>query len=111
MKKTDKKLENALVKALTKACEIAQETQPGFLWLTHTVNYPRLAQSLTVICVFANKQQAEKANTAELEQMLKTQLQALGIDVTKAKHFLAIDSEENGADINNPQWLKRFTVH
>lgn len=35
MRKTDRKTENLLIRALTEACEIALERFDGFRWVTH----------------------------------------------------------------------------
>jgi hypothetical protein len=53
MRKTDKKLENTIRAALTEVCEYALNHTPGFLWLTHTVDYQHFPSSLEVRCVFA----------------------------------------------------------
>ena len=45
MRKTDKKLENTLIAALTEVCEAALEAFDGFQWLTHFVNYSHFPSS------------------------------------------------------------------
>lgn len=52
MRKTDRKTENLIIRALTEACEIALERFDGFRWLTHFVDYQRFPASLTIVCVF-----------------------------------------------------------
>ena len=57
MKKTDKILENTLVKVLTRVCEESLKKVDGFQWLTHLVNYKDFPRSLTVICIFETQDQ------------------------------------------------------
>jgi len=47
-----KKTERRLVSALTTACETAKKRIPGFVWLTHEVDYDHYPDSLTVIWCF-----------------------------------------------------------
>ncbi|MGM0526586.1 MAG: hypothetical protein ACQEQ8_10405 [Pseudomonadota bacterium] len=52
MRKTDKKLERAIIRELTQVCEAAKFEHEGFIWLTHEVDYQRFPQSLKVTLVF-----------------------------------------------------------
>ena len=52
MKKTDKKIENAIRESLTEVCEIALKDIDGFQWITHLVKYSDFLKSLSVVCVF-----------------------------------------------------------
>ncbi|RUO29239.1 hypothetical protein CWE12_09650 [Aliidiomarina sedimenti] len=52
MRKTDKKTDREIIRQLTDLCEAAKDTHPGFIWLTHEVNYQRFPQSLKVVLVF-----------------------------------------------------------
>ncbi|WP_194756662.1 hypothetical protein [Aliidiomarina indica] len=52
MRKTDKKLDNQIVKALTGVCEASKNDVSGFDWLTHEVNYQRFPDSLVITLVF-----------------------------------------------------------
>ena len=52
MKKTHKKIENNLTKALTKACEGIKDEVEGLNWLTHTVNYDAVERTLMISCYF-----------------------------------------------------------
>lgn len=53
MRKTDRKLEQQIIRQLTLVCETAKAEYPGFIWLTHTVNYQQFPQSLKVTLVFS----------------------------------------------------------
>ena len=57
MKKSDKKIENALRVALTQVCEQAQHEVEGFKWLTHKMSNDDYSQrsfpaNLSVQCTF-----------------------------------------------------------
>ena len=52
MKKSDKKIDNTVRKALTEVCEAALTEVAGFKWLTHFVNHNDFPDSLSVVCVF-----------------------------------------------------------
>ncbi len=76
MKKTDKKLENKICKALTKACEMAKDQVPGFQWLTHVVNYNQFPESLSIICVFKNTVELELARQQSKDQLIASLIQS-----------------------------------
>ena len=52
MRKSDKKIDNQIIKALTDVCHSALEDIDGFEWLTHTVNFDQFPESLKIVCVF-----------------------------------------------------------
>lgn len=70
MRKTDKKIENNIRKALTNVCELASSWNIGFKWLTHTVNYENFERSFHVMCVFENKEVLLSFLTSESKQTL-----------------------------------------
>ena len=65
MKKTIKKLDNNVVKALTLACETAKDWEIGFQWLTHTARYEQFPGSLMVTCVFAHDEDVRRLTIEE----------------------------------------------
>ncbi|EKE84374.1 hypothetical protein [Idiomarina xiamenensis] len=69
MRKTDKKRERDIIRALTELCEAAKLDHPGFIWLTHEVNYQRFPQSLQVTLVFA-----ESVNDAQMAEQFRALL-------------------------------------
>lgn len=69
MRKTDKKLERDIIRALTDVCEAAKTTHSGFEWLTHTVDYTKFPESLRVTLVF-NGTVREKAMIAEFRSLI-----------------------------------------
>lgn len=113
MKKTDKRRDNALRVVLTDACAIASERFAGFKWLTHFVNYSDFPQSLTVVCVFATNAHLSKVLSAsedsELRNIVSEELSGIGITLNNIERHVVFDSEENGADEKDWQWLSRFT--
>lgn len=52
MRKTDKKRDNDIIRALTEVCEQAKNEHPGFAWLTHEANHQKLVATLQVTLVF-----------------------------------------------------------
>ncbi|RTE85864.1 MULTISPECIES: hypothetical protein [Gammaproteobacteria] len=75
MKKTDKKTDNQIIKALTEVCERAKFETSGFVWLTHAVDYNRFPQSLKVTLVF---------NDSVSEDLLLSEFKALTPEVQAA---------------------------
>ncbi|MGX5914785.1 hypothetical protein ACR0ST_08655 [Aliidiomarina sp. Khilg15.8] len=53
MRKSDKKTDNEIIRALTAVCEQAKDNVMGFRWLTHDVDYERFPESLRVTLVFS----------------------------------------------------------
>lgn len=54
MRKTDKKRDQLIIRALTAVCEKAKDDVEGFEWLTHEVDYQRFPQSLQVTLAFTD---------------------------------------------------------
>lgn len=52
MRKSDKKIDNEIIRRLTEVCETMKSRLSGFVWLTHEVNYQRFPESLLVTLVF-----------------------------------------------------------
>ncbi|WP_113907606.1 hypothetical protein [Aliidiomarina celeris] len=69
MRKSDKKLENEIIRRLTEVCEAMKPQLEGFVWLTHEVNYQRFPQSLLVTLVF-NDEISEPALLTEFAELL-----------------------------------------
>lgn len=113
MKKSDKKIENALVQSLTEVCDHALASVAGFCWLTHRVNYDRFPASLRVVCVFESDQAlaaAEDAGAlAHLREVIRLALADLGIKLQKPKQQIVFDSEEACDRMDAGQWSVRFS--
>ncbi|TLU61104.1 hypothetical protein FE810_15650 [Thalassotalea litorea] len=108
MRKTDKKLDNEIRKALTQACEIALEQHTGFQWLTHIVNYDNFPASLRVICVFATNQQLLAANKTEITNLITTKLGSINVPLKTPSKHISFDSEENCSVNHNGKWGDRL---
>jgi len=113
MNKQDKKLEKELIKALTICCEKAKEDVDGFLWLTHTLNFSNIAQSIKIICVFNDN---NHLNTAIENDELTTVthdiahcLTSVGITLKKPAKHIKFDSEEACELSHQGNWQQRLS--
>lgn len=113
MTKNDKKFEKELIKVLTLCCEEFKVNIEGFEWLTHTLNFSNIAQSIKVICVFENNDALNNAiDKDELTQMsnnIVTCLKDLGITIKKPTKHIIFDSEENCTSSHQGNWQKRLS--
>ncbi len=97
MRKTDKKIENAIREALTDVCNIALKKVPGFKWITHRVNYNNFPSSLVITCVFDNDETLHATQQSEygkyLLQIIQQQLAAYKINVSKISSAVRFSTE------------------
>jgi hypothetical protein len=111
MKKTDKKIDNALRQALTEVCDAATENVTGFKWLTHVVNYNNFPRSLSVICVFNTNAEVTLLSSSEQDQylftLIKQKLVAAGVKIDNVRQHVHFDSEENCERENAGNWSLR----
>lgn len=108
MRKTDKKIDNALIEVLTEVCEIAKEKYDGFMWLTHFANYRYFPGSLSVVCVFYTNAQLAKVDKDALRLLIKEKLASIDINIKDISQHVRFDTEENCRNENNGQWQERF---
>ena len=112
MKKTDKTLENTIVKVLTHVCEESLKAINGFQWLTHLVNYKDFPRSLTVICIFETQDQlVTLLNSPQHEYLINSiidQLSAAGIQLPKKQKHIQFDSEEACLLEHAGNWNRRL---
>ena len=98
MRKSDKKLDNQIIKALTKVCHIALDEVEGFVWLTHTVNFQQFPDSLQVTCMFKDEQWLANYIKSPASQGLATlvekHLADIGIKLNRINKQVVLDSEE-----------------
>lgn len=112
MKKSDKTLENTIVKVLTAVCEQSLKEFNGFQWLTHLVNYKDFPRSLTVICIFDTKDQVSTLlNSPQHDYLLSLivdQLKNSGIELPNNQKQIKFDSEEACNVEHAGNWNRRF---
>ena len=112
MRKSDKKLENALRKALTKVCDHALYRLDGFVWITHLVDYNIYPKSLRIVCVFNQEKMLEKAlaekQDALLFQLINDELTTLGIALKNVSQYVSFDTEEACLKSHQGNWNARF---
>jgi len=112
MKKSDKRLDNQICKALTNVCETAKERVIGFQWLTHLVNYNQFPESLSVICIFDTKTEFEQAqkqkNDLVIVNLIKSELGLINIRFKDINRHISFDTEEACELEHNGNWQKRF---
>lgn len=113
MRKSDKKLDNQIIKALTEVCHSALEDIAGFQWLTHTVNFDKFPQSLKITCVFDTNQALAQYAKSEANQYLLTlitdKLASIGLKLNNIKNQVELDSEENCRLYHAGNWSKRLS--
>ncbi|WP_417445538.1 hypothetical protein [Kangiella sp.] len=108
MRKTDKKIDNALRAALTEACEIALENYDGFEWLTHFVNYNDFPGSLKVVCIYDTNARLEKTDKQAVRSLIREKLASIAINMKDSRQQISFDTEENCSRENGGKWNERF---
>lgn len=108
MRKTDRKTENLIIRALTEACEVALERFDGFRWLTHFVDYQRFPASLTIVCVYDTNAQLAHTDREAMCELIKAELASVGIPIKDIRRQVRFDTEENCRDENHGKWRERF---
>ena len=115
MRKTDKKIENIIRKALTDVCELALKDVEGFKWLTHVVSsYKDVPASLLITCVFETEKSLSHCLKGDLkpyfQNLIKDNLMAVGIDVKNIKQQVYFDSEEACEQYHRGNWHERLKL-
>ena len=99
MRKTDKKIDNSIRRALTEVCKLALVNVAGFKWLTHVVDHHLFPESLSIVCVFATKEELDKARDAHkdeyLGKLIQEKLLTIGIKLNNYQHQVSFDTEED----------------
>ena len=113
MRKSDKKIDNQIIKTLTEVCQSSLEKIDGFEWLTHTVNFDNFPDSLKIVCVFdSNKKLASYLKSDDskyLASLIMDSLADIGIKLNSVENQIALDSEENCTLFNAGNWHKRLS--
>lgn len=108
MRKSDKKVDNALRVALTDVCDIAQAESEGFTWVTHFANYDDFPGSLLVVCVYHTDVDLDNADLDWMRALIKSKLASIDINIKDMRKHVAFDTEEQCKAENNGRWNERF---
>lgn len=112
MKKSDKKIENAIREALTKVCDGALESVSGFVWITHMVNYDAFPQSLRIVCVFDTDEALSNAydvkQDAYFYAAIEKALRGVNIKLNKLPQQVSFDTEEACQRTHAGKWNERL---
>ncbi len=108
MRKSDKKKEAAIIRALTQACEMAKDRGDGFEWLTHFVDYGRFPESLEIVCVYNTNEQLARADRGAICSLIKDSLASIDVHLRDARQQVSFDTEENCERDSNGDWSKRL---
>ena len=113
LKRNEKKIENAIVRALNGVCETLRYESNGFSWLTHFVDYSNFPQSLKLVFVFDTNQSLKSAKNEALFQTIfeltETRLKSEGVYVKRIDKAVFFDTDENGADFNDASWCRKYS--
>lgn len=113
MRKSDKKIDNQIIKALTDVCHSALEDIDGFEWLTHTVNFDQFPESLKIVCVFDSNiklaNYIKSSDNEHLTSLIEHSLNNIGIKLKNAKKQITLDSEEHCASQHAGNWHQRLS--
>ena len=106
------KIERRLVKALTIACEKAKNEIPGFVWLTHTVNYEAFPASLKIVWVFDTKDSKDFAladgEAGYMVELTEKAFDKANVNVRKVATHVYFDSEEECQRTDAGHWPQRL---
>ena len=111
-KRNQAQIERRLIKHLTDTCETAKGQIPGFVWLTHAVDFAAFPASLKVVWVFdtqVNKDFALADGEARFMVELTTQALAdANVNVRQVANHVFYDSEEECQRACGGDWPKRL---
>ncbi|WP_440875965.1 Fis family transcriptional regulator [Thalassotalea sp. PLHSN55] len=114
MRKSDKKLDNQLTKALTQVCESALKDINGFNWLTHLVNYNNFPKSLKIVCVFDSdeslKNYLHSSAKETIQSAINAQFKCLDIKLSNIKAHILYDTEEQCLNQHQGHWGNRLSL-
>ena len=114
MKSTVKKLDDNVIKALTKVCEEAKQHIEGFDWLTHRADYSNFPASLAITCVFLTEHQLSQAmeqkQDAYLRKQVQKQMLKAGILLKDVRRNVFFDTEEACAAGHGGNWDSRLAT-
>ncbi len=112
MRKTDRKIDNQLRRALIDVCEITLKEINGFQWLTHLVNYSNFPKSLKIVFVFDTNENLScfmsKDSRKELASLIQVKLHEVDVKVKNVTDHILYDTEENCEKEHNGKWADRL---
>jgi len=105
--------ENALIKALTTACESAKVQIPGFKWLTHDYDQNHFPTGLRVIWIFDSQQTMDDAIEAGLDALMHSlsndALIQAGLNIKSSSFRVAFDNEQACQRVDQGDWKRRLS--
>ncbi|MCG7545497.1 Fis family transcriptional regulator [Pseudoalteromonas sp. MM17-2] len=112
MRKTDKKKDNTLRKALTRFCNEHCEPLSGFEWLTHVIDWQR-TDNIKVIVVFTTDEQLRSFLGSQMRPQLEAQLMAVlkaeDLAMHNPKKQIVYDTEQQCKVGHNGNWARRLS--
>lgn len=112
MKKSDKKLENELRKALTKVCDRMLYDIEGFIWLTHLVDFNSYPKSLRIVCVFRQDEELKRALETKQDELfcclIQDELVRANISIKNSHQYVFFDTQEACERSDEGNWNRRF---
>ncbi|MFD2229511.1 Fis family transcriptional regulator [Alkalimarinus sediminis] len=112
MRRTDKKIDNNVRKALTIACDTALEQVEGFKWLTHTAKYDCFPGSLLVTCVFDTDESLDNFYDQALDvyfrKLIQGSLLKVGVKFKHVQKQVRFDTEEACEREHGGNWTERI---
>lgn len=111
-KRQRQQLENALVKALTVACETAKVEIAGFEWLTHDYDQNNFPTGLRIIWIFDQQQTMDDALQAGLDarmySLTQIALTQAGLGLAPAHFRVTFDNEQACQRVDQGDWKRRL---
>jgi len=112
MRKTDKKHERLISEALTTVCHKALSECPGFVWITHFVDYRDFPRSLIIVSVFETDEALgntlKTQSQANLSGWIREALRNLSPPLSISDHQIQFDSEEACNRESGGNWQRRY---
>jgi len=112
MNKQERKFEKELIKNLTTCCESIKNEVDGFKWLTHTMKFSDINQTIKVICIFDRQIHLEQAESngglTLMSKAILKNLNDLNIKPLKAHKQILFDNEENCNLSHDGNWQQRL---
>jgi len=112
MNKQERTLEKELIKSLTSCCESIKTEVDGFEWLTHTMKFANINQTIKIICIFDKQNHLEQAELngklALMSKAILKKLNNLNIKPVKTNKQILFDSEENCNLAHDGNWQQRL---